>query len=427
MRNFGCQAAKLVRTARSPKPTQQCSRRIQDRMTYSSLDRGSFQRVLANAFAVQESQSDIQSLSGINEVQRLIGKGALDVDGAIRSIADCARNVANATGVAIGLLKGDQLVYQAGSGGATTYIGRRVMATLTVPADILPSREILRVENAQTDPRIEAAICRQFGAKSLLILLIYHNGAAAGVLEVFFSEAHAFQDREVRTYQLMAGLIAEAMSHAAQLEERKNLTAAVPPTPRVIEQTQSESFSTTVDPRRAQQTSMRSAGIAEPPMAVAMDAVSKNPASLATMIMQRAKEVIWHKRRWNVASAAVATVLVLTCWIAYRGHRSASPLGSSDLPRSTAIEPERPVQHMKTIPAITTFKVQPAPVPLKEARPGRVTLQRVRVGKNEVDYFGDDVTVRYFTPRLASRRVRVGKSKVVYIGDDVTVHHFTSR
>jgi hypothetical protein len=288
------------------------------------------------------------------------------------------------------------------------------------------SREILRVENAQTDPRIEAAICRQFGAKSLIILLIYHNRIAAGVLEIFFSEAHAFQDREVRTYQLMAGLIGEAMSHAAQLEERKNLTPDVPTTAHAIQQTQGESFSKTVDPRRAQQTSMRSTSIAEPPMAVAMELpVSRHPALLA--IMQRAKEVTWHKHRWNVALAAVATVLVLTCWIAYRGRRPASPLGSSALLRSTAIEQQEPFQPTKATPTKETFKVQLAPVPVKEASPGRVTLQRVRVGKNEVDYFGDDVTVRYFTPRLASQQVRVGKSKVVYIGDDVTVHHFTSR
>ena len=65
---------------------------------------------------------DSQSLSAIVEVQRLIAKGELDVDGAMHLIVDCARNVANATGVAIGLLKGDQLVYRAGSGSAATYI-----------------------------------------------------------------------------------------------------------------------------------------------------------------------------------------------------------------------------------------------------------------------------------------------------------------
>ena len=45
------------------------------------------------------------------------------------------------------------------------------MATLIVTADTKGSREILRVENTQKDTRIESAICQQFGAKSLLILL----------------------------------------------------------------------------------------------------------------------------------------------------------------------------------------------------------------------------------------------------------------
>ena len=81
-----------------------------------------------------------------------------------------------------------------------SYIGRQVTASLTVSADTTQRARILRVENAQTDTRIEAAICRQFGAHSLLILAIYQARALAGVLEVLFSEAHTFQDREVRTY-----------------------------------------------------------------------------------------------------------------------------------------------------------------------------------------------------------------------------------
>ena len=129
---------------------------------------------------------DRQSLSTIVEVLQWITSGDLDVDGAMHLIAGRARNVANATGVAIGLLKGDQLVYRAGSGSAATYTGRQVTATLIASADTSTSHEILRVENAQTDKRMEAAVCRQFGATSLLILLVYHNQAVAGVLEVLF-------------------------------------------------------------------------------------------------------------------------------------------------------------------------------------------------------------------------------------------------
>jgi len=213
--------------------------------THFTLDRESFQKLLARAFLVQEylesqkakrpavdrpskpaiteqpkeaiSPGYIQALSAIVEVQRLIATDELDVDGVMALIAERARSVANATGVAIGLLEGDELVYRAGSGSAATYIGRQVKATLTVSAHNRASGEILRVENTQTDARIEAAICRQFGAQALLIVPICHDQAVAGAVEILFGDAHAFQDREVRTYQLMAGLVAEAMSHAAQL------------------------------------------------------------------------------------------------------------------------------------------------------------------------------------------------------------------
>src|SRR5205807_9884896 len=73
----------------------------------------------------------IQSLSAIAAVQRSIATDSVEVDGAMAIIADQARNVANANGVAIGLLEGDNLVYRAGSGGAATYIGLHVTATLS--------------------------------------------------------------------------------------------------------------------------------------------------------------------------------------------------------------------------------------------------------------------------------------------------------
>jgi hypothetical protein len=305
-----------------------------------------------------------------------------------------------------------------------------VMATLSVPADTNTSREILRVENAQTDTRIGAEICRQFGAKSLLILLIYHDRAAAGVLEVFFSDAHAFQDREVRTYRLMAGLIGEAIAQAAQLERKKNLTAALPTTPHAIEQIvpQREKF-LNVGRSMPGPTNKHAT---YPPRGAAMAVdwklpIPRQPAVLATMIMQRAKRVPWYKRPWNVDLAAVVTVLVLTCWIAYSDRQPASLLGSSELQRSVAIEEQVPFLHAKAVPAKSTSKVQTAPVPVEEARAARTRLQRVRVGENEVDYIGEDVTVRYFTHKPAPQPVSVGESQVAYIGEDVTVRYFTPK
>jgi hypothetical protein len=354
------------------------------------------------------------------EVERLVATGKLDIDGAMHQIVDSARNVANASGVAIGLLERDQLIYRAGSGSTVSYIGRQVTASLTVSADTKATGEILRVEDAQTDTRIEAAICRQFGAKSILILPIYHARALAGVLEVLFSEAHVYQDREVRTYRLMARQIEAAMFQAAQLEQKKKLTAEQPTTRRSVAQITPQREKFLDDPESlpappAQHSIYQGRRTA---LAIARELpVFKQPVFLAMMILQRAEDGARH----------ALTVVVLMGWIAYSARRPASPLGSSALPRSTAIEQQVRFQPANATPAKGTSTVQPAPVPVKEARPARATLRRVRVGENEVDYIGEDVTVRYFTYKPAPQRRRVGESRVAYIGEDVTVRYFTSK
>jgi hypothetical protein len=51
-------------------------------------------------------------------------------------------------------------------------------------------------------------------------------------------------------------------------------------------------------------------------------------------------------------------------------------------------------------------------------------VQRVQVGKNEVDYIEEDVTVRYFTYPPKPQRKPTAGHRVVHIGDDVTVRYF---
>src|SRR4051812_39712463 len=201
---------------------------------HSSLDRESLQNVLANAYEVQESQMDPQSLSSVLEIQQLITSANLAIEAAAQLIADRTRSVANADGVAIGLMKDGNLVYRAGSGMSATNIGRRVSATFAGSTSNGIVREILRVENALTDKRMKASVCRQFGSDALLILLIHHEGAAAGVMEVHFCRPHGFEDREVRTYRLLAGLICEALAN--QSAGAKTIAAQVSKRPAGIEQ-----------------------------------------------------------------------------------------------------------------------------------------------------------------------------------------------
>jgi hypothetical protein len=510
----------------------------------SSLGRQALQQLLANAFAVQESQIAPQSLADIMEVQRSIARGKFDLDGAMRHVVESARNVANATGVAIGLLDGGRLTYRAGSGTGAAYIGERVTASLTVSAYTRTSREILRVENALTDTRIEADICRQFGANALLILPIYHNQALAGVLDILFTEAHIFQDCEVRTYRLMAEQIEAAMLQATQPEQvqdqERSLSAELPASPDPFEPIspvvdnfddsvpppdffmlpenehslyarcgavlaaitelpflkQSVSLATTVTqraktlhwpqhqrnaiaaaPRRLSSVFKRSAlftttvtqrarNLTWPdrwrnwPTAASreLSSVFKHSALLATTFTQRAKNLTWPNRRRNstqaavreflfafrraaslatqrakniplparrrvVGLSAVALVLAVTAIFAYRSRGPAKSLESSTLSNSNAVDQQAHLP--KALPGKGASAPQPAAGPSQEARHTGTALKRVRVGPNEVDYIGQDVTVRIFEDKRAIKRSRAPAGRVSHYGDDVTVRYFT--
>lgn len=395
----------------------------------SSLDRESFQELLASAFAVQESQIDSQFLSAILEVQRLVNRGDLGIDGVMNLIVDSARDVADAGGVAIGLLEGDQLIYRAGSGCSAKRIGSRVAASLTVSSKTKLTGEILRVENAETDARIEGAICRQFGALSILILPVYHDRALAGVLEILFSEPHNFQDREVRIYRLMTALIEAGMQRAASGRTSRERKKGLPAQPGI--RAAGEEFTPqsggflqdycAVTPSRGQAIFERCRAA----WAAAREKqVFRQPALLAAMAVERATEVVSHKPFRSLTVSAIAAAVGLTLWIAH-GSRSPAAAPASSTPAG-AIS----IRHLQpgiTTPAERALMIQPAPVPEKEARLGTTRTRRMRGRQNEVDYIGDDVTVRHFTYKPARQPRGLVANHVSYIGEDVTVRYFTAK
>jgi putative methionine-R-sulfoxide reductase with GAF domain len=395
----------------------------------SSLDRDSFQQLLASAYAVQESQMDSRFLTAMLAVQRSIMRGEIGTDSVVNLIADSARDVAGAAGVAIGLLEGNELVFRAASGCSVPRIGSRVSASLTSSAKT--NREILRVEDAQTDARIEGAICRQFGALSLLILPISSNRAVAGVLEIQFSEPHAFKDYEVQTYRLMTALIETAIRRGSHGEREERLRVEQSVFPRTVEEVpaRGESYLNKINKNAAIFFSAGRNSIRQR-CSVALTALRgstavREAASFGTATVQRATEVISHKPLRSVAFAAVAVGLGLTFWIAHGGRRPASPLGSSlgtSAPSGSATvsssEPRNPIE------LDGTSHAKPSPVAAKPAGPARTRARRVRAGQNSIEYIGNDVTVRHFNYRAPPQRA---SSRVSYVGDDVTVRYFTPK
>jgi len=300
-----------------------------------------------------------------------------------------------------------------------------VMATLSVSGHNTESGEILRVENAETDRRIEAAICRQFGAQSLLILPIYHDGRMAGVLDVLFDEAHAFQHQEVLTYRLIAALVGEAMSYAARPEQKRALAADL--------SSMRQSVHVTKPPQREEALNDHASVAAAATnrttyesLGTFMARAGKLPGltQSAWEVLKRAKHVLWYKSRWQTA-AGVAVVLVVACWIGFRDRRPALPLGVSGPLGSNALEQQMPFAPAKQVLPNSTSKPQTAlGLEPGERKTSRSVRQPVLDRNIRVRYISDDVTVRYFTPKSPPLVVLDGNIRVRYISDDVTVRYF---
>jgi len=380
-----------------------------------------------------------QSLAAILELQRSIRMGHLDVDGAAHLIAEWARSVANASGVAMGRLKGDQLIYTAGSGSAASYIGRRVMATFSTWAPNEIGSEILRVEDTTTDSRIEAAVCRQFGVKSLLILPIHRGRFVAGVLQVLFNEAHSFQDQEVRTYWILAKLASEAMSQAPVVQSRSADVA-----PAVVEEV-IEPFPAplrepvnAVEPVEVTRVPPHMEEVAAP--AVALSSALDRLRLFKPRVMLSTNRVHADKlrpynlnayklpvyQRKRISGLVVAAVTLVCVWILC----TARPGTMS----STAVPPpQSPNVATQSTPPSAASPIPVAATPAASF-PAQLEYQTVRyVGSagrrrysdldTRVKHFGNDVTVRYFTPRNPVIKSS-GGSEVRQISDDVTVRYF---
>jgi len=399
---------------------------MRDRYT---IDLEAFQTLLANALAVQESGMDSPVLAALLEIQRLIATDEFDPDRAMQMIAECARGVANAGGVAIGLLEPNknELVYRAGSGSAASDVGRRVPAVMSVSTVEEVRREILRVENAGSDPRIEAEICRQFGAMSLIMLPIYHDRRLAGVLQVRFNEAHSFSDREIRAYRLMVSAVEDGIRRPLQGAQTRAAACTVEQTGQDEVQSQSvrenAGAAAVVGDVSSQSISTVVEGYAAAAKASG-DLEAKTVRKVASLwnaltgVMARVTGPSWSGRLRRLAAAIAAAVVVsLGLWGA---HRSGAPNARVDSSNSAPsdVRLQEPVS-----PIFANEEPKPVSDELKEPADLGRSFKRVRVGPNEVDYVAEDVTIRYFEIRPAESETR-GSGKEVSFGDDVTVRYF---
>lgn len=150
----------------------------------------------------------------------------LNLEPAISAITERAQHLTGATGAAIALRAGDEIVCRARAGRTAPDLGVRLQTDTGISAEAVRSGEIMLCHDAERHPRVDVASCRRLGVRSILVSPLRHYRRTLGVFEVLSSTPCAFDESDVATMQLLSGMMVAAISRISSLKRSQFLERA---------------------------------------------------------------------------------------------------------------------------------------------------------------------------------------------------------
>jgi uncharacterized Zn finger protein (UPF0148 family) len=143
-----------------------------------------------------------------------------ELDSALQLLVERAQYITGATGTALALPQGEEMVCRASAGGSAPAIGARLQVRSGLTGESIARRQLLRCDNAETDPRVNLEACRALGIASIVVLpLLRRNGEVRGLFELFSDHPYAFEERDLVALERMAGLTLTALDLAEQRQD----------------------------------------------------------------------------------------------------------------------------------------------------------------------------------------------------------------
>jgi putative methionine-R-sulfoxide reductase with GAF domain len=145
----------------------------------------------------------------------------LNLEPAISAITERAQHLTGATGAAIALRAGDEIVCRARAGRTAPDLGVRLQTDAGISAEAVRTGEVMLCHDAERNPRVDLASCRRLGVRSILVSPLRYYRRTLGVFEVLSSSPSAFDERDVATMQLLSSMMVAAISRISSLHQSR--------------------------------------------------------------------------------------------------------------------------------------------------------------------------------------------------------------
>jgi len=169
------------------------------------------------------------SIAGVSRLRRVIqiqarivaaGQGRQTV---MDAVAGEAMVLTGGDGAVVELAEGDEMVYSAATGSSRAHVGLRLSLHGSISGLCVRSGTVLRCDDTNDDPRVDAEACRAIGARSMVVVpLVDDGGATVGVLKVHSAQPECFDDSDAEVLGMLAPLVTSVLGQAARYEESRS-------------------------------------------------------------------------------------------------------------------------------------------------------------------------------------------------------------
>ena len=161
-------------------------------------------------------ESRIASLAEVSELQADICSRQLDREAALELIVRRMIELMRASGAAIALREGEDVVCRASAGNAPD-IGVKLSLT-SLSGECFRTGAMVLLSDSENDPRVDPLVCRQLNFRSLLILPITSASDVVGIAEVLSPTPQNFEGGDVLVLSFLSDLIASLAAPATVTE-----------------------------------------------------------------------------------------------------------------------------------------------------------------------------------------------------------------
>src|SRR5438309_3202519 len=166
-------------------------------------------------------EGDILHLAELTATLASHGGGTYSADLALdlmlNEIVEQARLATTATGAAIALVRDDEMVCRATTGASAPGLGVRLSTRTGLSGACVQSRQVQRCDDAEIDPRVDAASFRGLDVRSILAVPVLNGEDVAGIFQIYSPRPNAFSDRDIQTVQALSRRILENIRRAAAI------------------------------------------------------------------------------------------------------------------------------------------------------------------------------------------------------------------